>query len=302
MKSTFALATFAFLAAACGSDDERAAVAGEVTAPASESVGAPVSPATPTITGPVTFEDAEGLYRDKRYPEAVAAFTAYTETKPENAWGFYMLGLSAWKAGDHQRAEEALRGAIERDSTHLKSRLNLGRVLMETNRHEEALEQFQSAVDLDSTSSEAYRLLGRAYDGLGRVEDGIWAFKHAIVLDGRDVWSLNNLGTTLIRAGRYEEALGPLARAVELEPGVATFQNNLGLALERTGHYKAAAEAYRTAVGIDSTYTKPAVSLARVEQLTEAETVAPLDLTEVVKKFLELVEAWRAEEEEQPVG
>jgi tetratricopeptide (TPR) repeat protein len=301
MKNRFALAALTFLAAACGSDEERKAVAGEVRTPVSEPTVAPVTPATPAITGPVTFEDAESLFRDKRYGDAVAAFTAYTETKPENAWGFYMLGLSAWKAGDHQRAEEALRGAIERDSTHLKSRLNLGRVLMETNRHAEALEQFQAARDLDSTSSEAHRLLGRAYDGLGRADDAIWAFKHAIVLDGSDVWALNNLGTTLIRAGRYEEALGPLARAVELEPGVATFQNNFGLALERTGYYKAAAEAYRTAVGIDSSYAKPAVSLSRVEQLTEADTLPPLDLTEVVKKFLEQVEVWRAEEEEEPV-
>jgi hypothetical protein len=38
-----------------------------------------------------------------------------------------------------------------------------------------------------------------------------------------------------------------------------------------------------------------------VEQLTEAETLPPLDLTEVVKKFLEVVETWRAEEEEEPV-
>lgn len=299
MKKRFAFAALAFLAAACGSDDDRAAVAAEVPTPGSESVVTPADPATttpPAITGPVTFEDAEGLYREKRYAEAMEAFTVYAETKPENPWGFFMLGLSAWKSGDHQGAETAFRHAIEKDSAHIKSRLNLGRVLMETNRHAEALELFQSASDLDSTSSEAFRLQGRAYDGLGRVVDAIWAFKRAIVIDGRDVWALNNLGTTLIREGRYEDALGPLARAVELEPRVATFQNNLGMALERTGYYKTAAEAYRTAVGIDSSYAKPAVSLARVEQLTEADTLPPLDLTDVVKKFLELVETWRAEE------
>jgi predicted Zn-dependent protease len=302
MKKWLALTVVA-LVAACGSDDEQAAVAAEVSTVDSEVVATSTSPTTtPVIVGAVSFEDAETTYREKRYDEAVAKFTAYTEAKPDNVWGFYMLGLSAWKGGDHTLAEEALLHAVELDSTHTKSRLNLGRVLMETNRYAEALEQIQAAVDLDSASSEGFRLLGRAYDGLGRVVDGIWAFKQAIVLDGRDVWALNNLATVLIRERRFEDAIGPLARAVELEPRVATFQNNLGLALERTGRYKAAAESYRAALAIDSTYGKPAKNLARVEQLTEDPTVTAIDLTAVIQGFLEQVEVWRSEVEDQPIG
>jgi predicted Zn-dependent protease len=298
MKKWLALPV-AVLVAACGSEEKQAAVAAEVSTADTEVVAPSETPATtPVIVGAVSFEDAESTYREKRYDEAVAKFTAYTAAKPDNVWGFYMLGLSAWKGGDHKLAEESLRHAIELDSTHVKSRLNLGRVLMETNQHAEALAQIQAAVDLDSASSEGYRLLGRAYHGLGRVIDGIWALKQAIVLDGNDVWALNNLGTVLIRERRFEDAIGPLARAVELEPRVATFQNNLGIALERTGHYKKAAEAYRAALAIDSTYGKPAVSLARVEQLTEDSTLTPIDLPAVIQRFLEQVEVWRSEVEE----
>ena len=297
MKKKLALVLAAFVLAACGSEERRAAVAAE--APTSERVVTP--PPTPVITGPVSFEDAAATFREKRYDEAVSKFTVYTENKPENPWGFYMLGLSAWKFGDHALAESSFVKAIGLDSTHVKSRLNLGRVLMETNRYAEAVPQIQGAIDIDSTSSEGFRLLGRAFDGLGRTVDAIWALKHAIVLDGRDVWAINNLGTVLLRSGRYEDALGPLARAVELEPGVATFQNNFGLALERTGYYKAAADAYRAALGVDSTYGKAAISLSRVEQLTEASTLPPLDLAVVMQRFLEQVEVWRSEIEEDPV-
>ncbi|HEX9704795.1 MAG TPA: tetratricopeptide repeat protein [Gemmatimonadales bacterium] len=297
MKKKLALAVAAFVVAACGSEERRAAVAAE--APTTETSVVP-SP-TPVIVGPVSFEDAEATFRDKRYDEAVSKFTAYAETKPENPWGFYMLGLSAWKSGDHELAESSFLKTIGLDSTHVKSRVNLGRVLMETNRYADAVPHIQAAIDIDSTSSEGFRLLGRAYDGLGRVVDAIWALKRAIVLDGRDVWALNNLGTVLLRAGRYEDALGPLARTVELEPGVATFQNNFGLALERTGYYKTAAEAYRAALAVDSTYGKAAISLTRVEQLPEASTLPPLDLTAVVQRFVEQVDVWRSEQEEDPV-
>lgn len=256
----------------------------------------------PVIVGPVTFEDAEAAYRARRYDEAVMLFTTYTETRPENPWGFYMLGLSAWKWGDHELAEQALRTTIDLDSTHVKSRLNLGRVLMETNRHADALEQIHAAIDHDPALSEGYRLLGRAYEGLGRRDDAVWAYQEAIVRNGRDVWALNNLGTVLIREGRFEEALGPLARAVELEPGVATFQNNFGIVLERTGHVTRAAEAYRAALTADSTYAKAAVSLERVEQLTEAPAVVPLDLEEVIRRFLDLVDVWREDRATAPVG
>jgi len=38
-------------------------------------------------------------FNEKRYDEAVRLFNTYTTEKPDNVWGFYMLGLSAWKTG-----------------------------------------------------------------------------------------------------------------------------------------------------------------------------------------------------------
>ena len=67
-------------------------------------------------------------------------FEAYSESKPDNAWGHYMLGLSAWKTGDHSRALEAFDAALRLDPTHRKSLLNSARVLLETSRPKDALE------------------------------------------------------------------------------------------------------------------------------------------------------------------
>ncbi len=216
-----------------------------------------------------------------------------TTPQPTTAPGFYRVGRDAWRGGDFARAESAFVQAIALDSTHVKSRLFLSRVLLETGRAEEALPHIDAAIALDSSSSEPFRLQGRAYQALGRNDDAISAFKRAIVTDSGDVWALNNLGSLYITLGRFEDALGPIARAIELEKNVAIFHNSLGTALEKTGHYTAAAEAYRGALAVEGTYGPAATNLARVEQLKEDPATPPVDLAAVVQKFRDEVATWK---------
>ena len=280
-----------------------AAACGDKTPPradASESAVGPTATATTPGTGtsavgPVSFERAESVYHERRFDDAVALFRAYTETKPENPWGFYMVGMASWKSGDRAGAEEAFGRALALDSTHVKAHLNLSRVLLEDGRPSDAVPHIERAIALDSTSSEGYRLLGRAYDALGKTDSAVTAFKEALVRDDGDVWAMNNLAMVYIGEGQFEDALGPLARATQLAPEVATFQNNLGIALERTGHVTAAVQAFQAAIVADSTYGKAAASLARVQQLKEDPSIPPVDLTSLVGKFVLLIEQWKTE-------
>src|SRR5262249_50521552 len=155
-------------------------------AQASEPAATPTTTAvgtTPTvkpalvITGPVSFELADSAYRERRYDDATVLFKSYTETRPGNAWGFYMLGLSAWKSGDRAQAESAFVQALAIDSTHLKSHLNLSRVLLESGQPDSALVHIEQAIALDSTSSEPLRLQGRAFEALGKDDDAIVAYQ-----------------------------------------------------------------------------------------------------------------------------
>lgn len=241
----------------------------------------------------VTYEEAEAAFLDRRYDEAVELFTRYTERRPSNPWGFYMLGLSAWKSNEPESAETAFEAALELDPQHVKSWLNFARVLLDTDRPEEALDKIDEALILDSQSGVALRLKGRAYHQLGRLEDAIDAYRQAILIDDRDVWSMNNFGLILIEQERFMDALRPLARAAELEGEVAIFQNNLGIALERTGHYRAAAEAYRTAFAFDESHEKAQGNLARVDGLEEKSDLDPVDLGALARSFVEEVEGWR---------
>lgn len=255
------------------------------------SVSDPI-PATSVEPRTVTFEEAERAYRDKQYAEATDLFTIYTDQRPENMWGHYMLGLSAWKSGQHETAETAFYSALDIDPEHVKSLLNLSRVFLEVNRPVEALERVQEALLIDPALGEAFRVLGRARHELGLIEEAIDAYWEAIVLDDHDVWSMNNLGLILIHEERFEEALGPLARATEIRSDVAVFQNNLGIALERLGHDVDAAEAYRAAVQVDDAYEKASVNLARVQR-HDSSGIGRADLTTFALRFVNEVERLR---------
>jgi Flp pilus assembly protein TadD len=248
------------------------------------------APVTPTV---VTYDDAERVFRDGRYPEATELFSAYVEGKPENPFGHYMLGLSAWKAGERDRAEQALKRAIALDRTHLKSYTNLSRVLLETGRPLEALDQLDTALTLDSVSSVVYRLRGRALADLGHADAAADAYRRALVLDENDVWSMNNLGLLFFQQGWYDEALYPLARAVALDSTVATFLNNFGMALEHTGRFTQAAEAYRRATAADTTHGRAAANLARVDGRENDPLVEPADFGLLAAEFVRQLEGWR---------
>ena len=287
-----AIAAYAF--AACGdrNPDQARASESSTTVPVSNvSTGSNEKPAL-VISGPVTFQMADSAYRGHRYDDATVLFKTYTDGRPTNPWGFYMLGLSAWKSGDRVRAESAFVQALTLDSRHVKSHLNLSRVLLESGQPDSALVHIEAAIALDSTSSEPLRLRGRAFEAQGKTDDAIVAYQRAIVKNDSDTWAMNNLGALYIRLERFEDAIGPLARANEIEDKVATFHNNLGMALELTGRFERAVEQYRAALAIEGTYGKAVSNLQRVEVVKQDPSITPVDLTARSKQFQEGITKW----------
>jgi predicted Zn-dependent protease len=242
---------------------------------------------------PASYADAETAYREGRYDDAKELFAGYTQANPKNAWGHYMLGLSAWKASDPERALQSFDEALKIDPNHQKSLLNSARVLLETSRPKEALERVERALAIDSLSSDALRLLGRTRYELRDVPEAIDAYQRAIALNDHDSWAMNNLGYIYIQQGRSEDALRPLARAVELRSSTPVFQNNLGTALERSGHFAAAKQAYEAALAADSSYTKASVGLTRVSGREDSKESEPVDLAALSQELQDQVKQWK---------
>lgn len=237
------------------------------------------------VTGPVSYVDAETAYKNGQFDEAVTLFKGYTAGKPENPWGHFMLGLSAWKVRDLDQAEAEFLRAIELDPKHVKSRYNLVRVYLDKGEAEKAVDHIDAAIKLDSSTSEGYRLLGRIKDDLKALPEAEEAYRQALKINGGDVWAMNNLGLNLVKQGKFERAIVVFARVTELKPDNPTFQNNLGMALELNGYFTGATKAYQAAVSVDGSYQKAVSNLARVEILEDKPGLPVLDLEALAKTF-----------------
>jgi tetratricopeptide (TPR) repeat protein len=250
---------------------------------------------SPTASAPVTYANAESSFTKRDYSKASELFSRYTDSNPENPWGFYMLGMSAWKNGEQEQAVAAFDRALQLDPDHQKSLFNSSRVLLEMGHPQEALERVEQALGREPMSNEGLRLLGRARYQVGELDAAIEAYQKALTVDERDVWSMNNLALIYLDQNRSEEAIPPLARAVELRGNAPVFQNNLGMALERSGYPTAAAKAYETAIALDSTYQKASVGLGRVTGGGQTPEETPVDLTSFSQRFQDEIVGWGAE-------
>jgi tetratricopeptide (TPR) repeat protein len=239
--------------------------------------------------GPVSFAHGEAAYQVGNYAEATALFEQYTGKEPGNPWGHFMLGLSAWKAGDPTKAETAFEDALSIDPEHIKSLTNLGRVLIEQGRFDDAFDKLMRAGDIDPNYAEVYRLLGRTYAAQGQIDEAMAAYREAIIRDNKDAWSMNNLGLLLFERGRADASIPLLAKAVELRNGVPAFHNNLGMALEHAGRFAAAATEYMNALTADPGYEKALRNLERVEAV-RVQSEEPFDLAATASRFIEQIE------------
>ena len=200
---------------------------------------------------------ARPAYQARKYSDATAIFDRYTIERPANAWGHYMLGLSAWKSGDLAKSEQAFEKALSVDPHHVKSLVNSEPRPHRTEAvRRRARHGSRRAAEIDPESTEVYRLLGRTYHTQGKTDEAMSAYRRAIELNELDAWSMNNLGLVFLETERADEALPLLTKAAELRPEVPVFHNNLGMALEHTGRFKAAAAAYKAALAADPGYDK----------------------------------------------
>ena len=294
----FVAVPFALLACSGGEKSES-------TVPVAEAhpVATPVTNTSTTSTDSASgttfssepgFETAIAAYNAGEYRTAAEMYRVDVDSKPGDAHGHYMLGLSSWKNGEFPEAIKAFDKSLELDPAFAKGYFNKARVLLDLDRAPEALEMIEKGRAIDSTSPDGRRLKARAQAESGDVEGAMATYRELLVIDDADAWGLNNLGVLLLDRGEFEEALGPLARVVQVKPTSPLFQNNLGMALERSGHKVAALRHYEEGVRHDSTFVKVVRNAERLKAAgVDATGSDEVSVSSLAEEFRQKVKVWK---------
>jgi tetratricopeptide (TPR) repeat protein len=124
---------------------------------------------------------------------------------------WFELGLEL-EVSAPEEARDAYRRALELDPHHADARVNLGRLLVESDRAEEAETHFRAVVADHPDHATAWFNLGIALEDRRRPNDAVKAYERAIAADRRLADAYFNLARLYEQAGKRAAALRNLSK------------------------------------------------------------------------------------------
>lgn len=179
--------------------------------------------------------------------------------QPGNAQLQYLVGqayrtASQQQPADAQRAEAAMKRAIELDSEYMPAYSALAEIYVMTNQADRAVEQYKAILSKRPDDFTAYRNLGLIESGRGKLDEAADYYKRALSIRADEFVSANNLAAMYADHGRgnAEEAIRLAQDVVRRFPNEPGFADTLGWVYYRKGLYRDAVEQLQRAVSIAS--------------------------------------------------
>jgi serine/threonine protein kinase/tetratricopeptide (TPR) repeat protein len=143
------------------------------------------------------------------------------------------------QTGQAAKAEETLRGVIERERQNATAYRWMGRALEARERNELAEQAYREAIRLRPDVSMYHEELGEFLLYAGRYEDAVTEFQQMIRLTPDNYLGYNNLGVSYLFRNQDEEAAHWFRAALERRPNSLAFRN-LGYLRLRAGELEEA--------------------------------------------------------------
>lgn len=192
---------------------------------------------------PDGLKQAAQLFAQKDLIGAQATAERTLEAHPNHPVLLQLLGVIYSQSGDSAKGIATLRRALKLMPSHVQTRLNLAKALLDTGALQEAAEMTDPKVVLkEADTAEFWRIRGDILKASNDRDAAIRAYERAVELkpDSFEAWT--NLGNTRRAAGDRNGSVEALVRAVQLRSDSLMAQLNLAKALNAAG---------RTREGID---------------------------------------------------
>jgi tetratricopeptide (TPR) repeat protein len=158
----------------------------------------------------------------KDYPDADKWFTKAVEWNPKDVLGWYYLGRTKYNENRFEEAIHVFQQCLKLDPHNVKAEDNLGLSYEGLNRTEEALAAYRTAIewqrDVAVKNPEPFLNLGSLLVETERAEEGLPHLLEAVRLLPDDYRTHRQLGKAYMRLNQLEKARAELEKAVELAP------------------------------------------------------------------------------------
>jgi tetratricopeptide (TPR) repeat protein len=231
----------------------------------------------------------------QKYPDASSVLLEYTRRRPNEAQGFYAVGLAYQGLKQSNAAINALQHAAALDPKDAAIRFNLGMLLADAGKPGEAITQLEAAERINPSDPETHKelalLLGKTGDkeraraervklaalksasdkentiarfneeanqylSAGNAKAAAESYRTALRLNPGDPKLHYNLSLALDKLGDFVSERKELERTVELDPNFAIAQNQLGLLALRSGQQAAAELRFKKTLALDPTFSE----------------------------------------------
>lgn len=226
------------------------------------------------------------------FDRAIAANDAY-------AWGHGNRGNMLILFEEYEQAADALRKAIDLDSTEPDFLWMMGQVAHEVERHEDALVLYEGAIELNPTVSDYWVERGKCLAEVFRYEDATQSLLKAIELDEENPDVYNDVGIVLFELGDYETARSQFQVAARMQPSEPMYSFNAGNSALHMHEAQNALADLNRAIKLDATadayalrgqaYSLLGKSQQAQRDFDEAERLAPGNFHRFNSKYIDIV-------------
>jgi len=205
----------------------------------------------PTATGLSKLDEARGLQRAGRFPQAEAILDALLADGERGFEALYLKGLLSAVRGDNPAADQWLSQALEADPGDPEALRVHGMVLRRLGRIEAALDRYAAMLAIVPDHAEGHLNRANAFNDLQRWPEALASADRALALRRGFAAAANARGVALLGLGRASDAVANFQAAIRLDPAASDAQVNLGNALLDVGQPREALEAYDRAIAIN---------------------------------------------------
>lgn len=200
------------------------------------------------------IDKAMGLFRERKYKEAIDAFSCVLETEPDNADIYNNMGVAYSCLGNFEQAENFYTKAIELDPELAQAYINLSDLYYKAGDLPSALGTLQrGSYELQDNLAIAH-LLARVYIEDQRWEDAIVELERVLDGEPENYDAYYDLGHVYFELGDYEAAISNFENVIEYKDNNELLYYALAQAYEGNNEIDKAISNYLKAIAVNDKF------------------------------------------------